>query len=326
MCTALTYKTKGTYFGRNLDYEFSYGEQIVVTPRNYVFNLRHSDPIPTHYAMIGVALVQDNYPLYFDGMNEKGLCIAGLNFVGNAYYKESLSESKTNITLSEFIPYILGKHTTIEEVKESLEKIELVNTFFKDSLPNSPLHWLITDKDNHSITVEFMKDGLHVYDNPVGVLTNNPPFPVQLFNLNNYQHLSEKQPSNTFAPDVNLSNYSRGMGGLGLPGDLSSMSRFVRASFTKSHALSKDDEASSVSQFFHLLNSVDQQRGCCEVSEGKYEITLYSSCMSCDTGIYYYTTYDRHQISAVNMNHVDLDGTSISCYPMLQEDTIHFEN
>ena len=326
MCTALTYKTKGTYFGRNFDYEFSYGEQIVITPKNYEFNLRHTEPMTTHYAMIGVALVQDNYPLYFDGMNEKGLCIAGLNFVGNAYYTKELSKEKTNITLFEFIPFILGKHSTIQEVKDSLEKIQLVDTYFKDSLPNSPIHWLITDKNNNSITVECTKDALHVYDNPIGVLTNNPPFPIQLFNLNNYQHLSNKQPTNTFSKDVELTNYSRGMGGLGLPGDLSSMSRFVRASFTKSHALSKEDEASSVSQFFHLLTSVEQQRGCCEVTEGKYEITLYTSCCSCETGIYYYKTYDRNQISAVDMNHEDLDSKELIIYPILKEDTIHFQN
>ena len=125
-----------------------------------------------------------------------------------------------------------------------------------------------------------MKDGLHVHDDPVGVLTNNPPFDMQMFHLNNYLSLSPRQPENHFAPDAPLSTYSRGMGALGLPGDLSSQSRFARVAFTRAHSVSGDSEEESVSQFFHILGSVDQQRGCCEVAEGKYEITIYTSCCS----------------------------------------------
>ena len=144
-------------------------------------------------------------------------------------------------------------------------------------LPLAQLHWLIADKTG-CITVEATHDGLHIYDNPTGVLTNNPPFPMQLFNLNNYMALSAKSPENTFAPDVPLATYSRGMGAMGLPGDLSSQSRFVRVAFVRAHSLCKPTEESSVSQFFHILHSVEQQRGCCELDGGKYEITLYTSC------------------------------------------------
>ena len=326
MCTALSYKTKGTYFGRNFDYEFSYGEEIVITPRNYSFNFKHTTSMDRHYAIIGIAYVQDDYPLYFDGMNEKGLCIAGLNFTGNAKYSKQLNSNKENIASFEFIPFVLGKYANISEVKESLKNIEIVDTYFSDNLPNSPLHWLICDKGNNCITVECTKDGLFVYDNPVGVLTNNPPFPIQVFNLNNYQYLSEKQPINTLNKDVKLDNYSRGMGALGLPGDLSSMSRFVRTTFTKAHSLSKDDEKASVAQFFHLLTSVEQQRGCCEVSENKYEITIYSSCMSTSKNIYYYKTYDNFQISAISLNKEDINSNKLIKYPLLQENNIHYQN
>ena len=86
MCTAATYKSKDFYFGRTLDYEYSYGDQIVITPRNYVFNFRHVDDMKNHYAIIGMAHVAEDYPLYYDAMNEKGVAMAGLNFVGNAVY------------------------------------------------------------------------------------------------------------------------------------------------------------------------------------------------------------------------------------------------
>lgn len=324
MCTAATYKTKDFYFGRTLDYEFSYGDEITVTPRNYAFDFRHASACTSHYAIIGMAHIVENYPLYYDAINEKGLGMAGLNFVGNAVYAKPVS-GKENIAQFEFIPYILGKCANINEAKSLLASINLTDTPFSEKLPTAQLHWIIAD-ENGCITVESMADGLHIYDNPVGVLTNNPPFETQMFMLNNYMSLSPKQPQNTFANGLALNSYSRGMGALGLPGDLSSASRFARVAFTKMNSISADSENESVSQFFHILGSVDQQRGCCEVSEGKYEITIYTSCCNTTKGIYYYTTYNNHQISAVDMRKENLDSTELMRYPLIEEQQINFQN
>ena len=324
MCTAATYQTKGFYMGRTLDYEFSYGDEITVTPRHYEFQFRHMGSVSSHYAMIGMAHVAGDYPLYYDAMNEKGLGMAGLNFVGNADFQE-VDDTRDNVAQFEFIPWILCQCATLEEAKKLLSRMNLVGTPFSPQLPTAQLHWLIADESG-SLTVECMTDGLHIYDNPVGVLTNNPPFDKQLFHLNDFMHLSPKQPENTFSQDLNLQTYSRGMGALGLPGDLSSASRFVRVAFTKSNSRSGDSENESVSQFFHILGSVDQQRGCCEVANGKYEITLYTSCCSADTGIYYYTTYENHQISGVNMYRENLDGDTLTRYPLINGEQIHMQN
>lgn len=324
MCTAATYKTKDFYFGRTLDYEFSYGDEITVTPRNYAFDFRHTSACTSHYAIIGMAHIVGNYPLYYDAINEKGLGMAGLNFVGNAVYAKPVS-GKENIAQFEFIPYILGKCANINEAKNLLASINLTDTPFSEKLPTAQLHWIIAD-ENGCITVESMAEGLHIYDNPVGVLTNNPPFETQMFMLNNYMSLSPKQPQNTFANGLALNSYSRGMGALGLPGDLSSASRFARVAFTKMNSISADSENESVSQFFHILGSVDQQRGCCEVSEGKYEITIYTSCCNTTKGIYYYTTYNNHQISAVDMRKENLDSTELMRYPLIEEQQINFQN
>ena len=324
MCTAATYQTKGFYMGRTLDYEFSYGDEITVTPRHYEFQFRHMGSVSSHYAMIGMAHVAGNYPLYYDAMNEKGLGMAGLNFVGNADFQE-VDDTRDNVAQFEFIPWILCQCATLEEAKKLLSRMNLVGTPFSPQLPTAQLHWLIAD-DSGSLTVECMTDGLHIYDNPIGVLTNNPPFDKQLFHLNDFMHLSPKQPENTFSSDLNLQTYSRGMGALGLPGDLSSASRFVRVAFTKMNSRSGNTENESVSQFFHILGSVDQQRGCCEVAEGKYEITLYTSCCSADTGIYYYTTYENHQISGVDMYRENLDSDTLIRYPMLSNEQIHMQN
>lgn len=324
MCTAATYKTAGFYFGRTLDYEFSYGDEITVTPRNYEFCFRHAGRLVSHYAIIGMAHVADNYPLYYDAVNEKGLCMAGLNFVGNAHYGEVVPGAE-NVASFEFIPWLLGQCATVKEARLLLDRINLVDTSFSDTLPAAQLHWMISDRDE-TVTVESTADGMHVYDNPVGVLTNNPPFCEQMFQLNNYMHLSAKDPENSFCPQLPLNRYSRGMGGLGLPGDLSSQSRFVRVAFTKMNSVSGRSEAESVSQFFHILGSVDQQRGCCDVGDGKYEITIYTSCCNADKGIYYYTAYDNHQITAVDMHRENLDGTALVCYPLIKESAFFMQN
>ena len=220
---------------------------------------------------------------------------------------------------------VLSNQCTLDEALQELKEMNLTGTPFSAQLPTAQLHWMIADKEE-CIVVESMKDGMHIYDDPVGVLTNNPPFPGQMFALNNYAGVSRKQPESTFAGVLELDPYSRGMGGMGIPGDLSSQSRFVKVAFTKLNAISGDGENESVSQFFHILGSVDQQRGCCEVTEGKYEITLYTSCCNATKGIYYYTTYENHQISAVNMNHENLDTALLIRYPVLTKQNVHFQN
>ena len=324
MCTAATYKTKDFYFGRTLDYEFSYGDEVTITPRNYPFHFIEEDDINNHYALIGMAYVTENYPLYYDAINEKGLGMAGLNFVGNAVYNDKI-EGKDNIAQFEFILWILSKCATVEEARKLIDNINILNKPFNKQLPLAQLHWIIADKDE-AITVEAVKEGIKVYDNPIGVLTNNPPFDKQMFQLNNYMHLSPKNLDNNFAPSINLDSYSRGMGAMGLPGDLSSQSRFVRVAFTKMNSFSGEGEKESVSQFFHILNSVDQQRGCCDLGDDKYEITIYTSCCNTDKGIYYYTTYDNHQITAVDMHKEKLDGTKLVRYPLIKEEQIRIQN
>ncbi|WP_296783690.1 choloylglycine hydrolase [uncultured Methanobrevibacter sp.] len=323
MCTASNYITDNHYFGRNFDYEISYNERVTVTPRNYELKFRKIDDIKTHYAIIGIAAGIDEYPLYYDACNEKGLAIAGLNFAGNAVYRE-FEEDMVNITPFELIPYLLGTCSSVSEAREALGKINLVNINFADELPLSPLHWMISD-EVEAIVVEPLADGLKVYDNPVGVLTNNPPFDKQLFYLNNYRGLSNKNPENTFG--VDLEEYSRGMGAIGLPGDLSSASRFAKVAFTRANSYSDNDEASSVGQFFHILGSVEQQNGCTFIDDPDlYEYTIYTSCYNTNKAILYYRTYHNSQITAVDLYRENLDSSELINYLLINEEQFNFIN
>ncbi len=320
MCTAVVYKTRDLYFGRTLDNDFSYGEKVTVTPRNFLLKFRHADTIESHFAIIGTAFVADGYPLYYDAANEKGLCMAGLNFVGNAVYNKPVA-GRDNIAQFELVPWILAQCETVEQAKTLFDKINITNEAFSRELPPAQLHWIVADKIQ-AITVESTADGLRIYDNPVGVLTNNPPFDMQLFALNNYMRLSAKPPLNTFSDKLDLNLYSRGMGAIGLPGDLSSQSRFVRAAFVKMNSVSGKSEEESVGQFFHILGSVEQQKGCCVLENGKYEITVYTSCCNADKGIYYYTTYTNRQITAVDMHRENLDSCELIRYPFITKEQI----
>lgn len=324
MCTAATYRTDDFYMGRTLDYEFSYGEEITVMPRNFPLSFRHGGGTDRHYAIIGMAHVADGYPMYYDAVNEKGLGMAGLNFAASAHYSEP-EDGKQNVAQFEFIPWVLSQFASLGQARSAIEKINLVGTTYDSRYPAAKMHWIIADKSG-AITVEPTEGGLKIYDNAPGVLTNEPPFDMQLFNLNNYMRLSPRQPENSFSDALNLGTYSRGMGGLGLPGDLSSMSRFVRAAFTKLNSLSGSGEAESVGQFFHILGSVEQVRGCCEVAQDKYEITIYTSCFNADKGVYYYTTYNNRRITAVDMHRENLDSDSLARYPMLDKEDVLRQN
>ena len=322
MCTAVSYNANHHYFGRNLDLERTYGEMITVTPRNYPFRFRCGKELSSHYAMIGMAAVAENYPLYFEASNEKGLSLAGLNFPGNAVYYP-FAEGKDNITPFELIPWLLGQCATVAEARSKLQTLNLWNERFNPQFPLSPLHWLLSDRE-YSLVIESTREGMHVYENPVGVLTNNPPFPYHRHNLANYMQLTPEPPANRQPTD--LPPYSLGMGSFGLPGDMSSGSRFVKVAFTKLHSLCDGTEESAVSQFFHILGSVCQQRGLTKLANGQYEYTLYSSCCNTDKGIYYYTTYENQTISAIDLHREDLNGDRLITYPMLKQTTIVRQN
>jgi choloylglycine hydrolase len=225
----------------------------------------------------------------------------------------------------ELLPWVLTQCATVREAGELLSRTHVTDTAVSPAYPPAQLHWMLADSSACAV-LEITADGMRLYPNPVGVLTNNPPFPQQLFRLRDYMGLSPAAPENRFAPGLELSPYSYGMGAMGLPGDLSSQSRFVRAAFTRLNSLSGQDESQSLSQFFHILGAVAQPRGCTRMDDNSYEITLYTSCCNTSKGIYYYTTYENRQITGVDLHREDLEGTALRQYPLIQTQQIHMQN
>ena len=323
MCTAITFKTKDHYFGRNLDLEYSFYESIIITPRKFPLKFRMVQEQKNHYAMIGAGIVRDNFPLYYDATNEAGLSIAALNFPGNAVYHPKV-QTMENVASYELIPWILGQCATVTDAEILLKNANITAEEFCKALPSSPLHWIIADRES-AVTVESREDGLHIITNPVGILTNNPPFEYHIHNLNNYLNLTREESQNHFAPSSPLMPHSRGLGAFGLPGDLSSPSRFIKAAFTKLNSVSGDSEEESVTQFFHILSSVEQQSGCVRVGKD-FEKTVYTSCCNTDTGVYYYVTYENRQITAIDMHREHLESDKLIHYPMIRKQQIHPDN
>lgn len=321
MCTAITYQTNDHYFGRNLDVEYAYGEKLIIAPRMFHFNFSTADN--SKYAMIGIGSVMEDYPLFFDATNECGLSMAGLYFPGNGAYPQKV-DNANNVAPYDFIPWILSQCATVKEARKKLQNINLANIAFREDIQPSPLHWILADK-HESIVMEPVNNELKIYDNPIGVLTNNPPFDFHLYNLANYINLTREEPRNRFSQNIQLTPFSRGMGAIGLPGDLSSPSRFIKAAFTKFNSVCDNTESSSIGQFFHILDSVAQQRGCVRIN-GEFEKTAYASCCNTDKCIYYYKTYENSQITAVHLFHEDLDTTELKIYELVTTQQIRFEN
>lgn len=324
MCTAVSFRNGSHYFGRNLDLEYSYDEKVVIAPRRYVFEFENSTRLTSHSAIIGMAYVQKDYPLYYDGVNEAGLGMAALSFMGFAHYGRA-QEGRDNIASYELIPWVLSQCKSTTDAEKLLSEVNITDTQFCTELKPTPLHWMISDRDK-SIVLEATEEGVKVYDNSIGVLTNSPPFDFQLMNLNNYMSVSDKPVQNRFSGKADMKAYSNGMGGIGLPGDFSSMSRFVKAAFVKLNSKCGMDEKENVSQFFHILSSVAHPRGSVDLGEGKYEITVYSSCCNTEKGIYYYTTYNNSSIAAVDMQRENLESSSLISYPLLKEQKIKYQN
>ena len=326
MCTAISLKSKKNfYFGRNLDLNYSFKYDVVVTPRNYEFKLRKMNSFKNKYALFGMAIVSNDTPLYFESMNEKGLSMAGLNFPWLAKYYDVVL-NKNNLAPFELIPYLLGNFVTIDEVKKELENINIINEVFSENFPNAPLHWIITDSNENSIVIETTNEGMKVYDNPYHVLTNSPSFDYHYFNMFNYQYLSEERAVNNLSPKLNLINISEGLGSFGLPGDVSSSSRFVRAVYNKFNAYIDDDENKNIVQFFNILNSVAMIKGSVVTNNNEYEVTQYSCCMDLNNMVYYYKSCDNMLIKAFKIKDEYINSNKLTIHTLELDPEFDFVN
>lgn len=297
MCTALNEKTPYHLFGRTLDLECSYGEEVVITPRRFRFEFKHESVTDIRYAIIGTAHIAGNTPLYYDAANEKGLCAAALRFPELTVYRTPLPD-RINLASFEIIPWILGNFSSAAEARAALERVNITNDDFSIDLPSTPLHWMIADKEN-TFVVESVADGVKIYDNPTGVLTNAPEFSEQT-------SLLKKSESDK------------------LLGDGSSTSRFIRANYAKSHTMPESDKTLAISRFFHIMSTVSLPHGYSRGIGDKPMKTLYTSCIDTEDMTYYFTTYSCRQIRGVRLTEQIAGHTHLTSFPTNHSEKICF--
>ncbi len=286
MCTAIS---KDGFWGRTLDLDGSRGEEVVIMPRRFPIRFRCEADMAQHPAIIGCALVNEGVPLWFDAVNEYGLAAAGLNFPEYAEYLEPKVD-KINLASFELIPFVLSKCRNIREATELLKHCNITPDSVAPSLPATPLHWLIADSED-CIAVEPTAGGLMVYNNPFGVLTNSPPFPVHRDAV-----MLNPRLTPSFAAE--------------LPGDWSSESRFLRALFAKKYTA-----GNGVSDFFHIMDSVSVPLGC-----GKQDWrTVYTCCTDLERGDYYFTTYENREIKKISLGFANVNSDSLAVFSMREE-------
>ena len=294
MCTALKYKN---IMGRNFDYETSYGEEFVVVPPYQYDNI---------YAVMGICTMYTDangvYPLFYDGINEYGLCMAGLAFEGNAHYADPNNfeewQGKKGVKVYDFIFKTLGRYNSVKEVESYLENIILTDKRISEKYPNSDMHWLVCDKDD-CIIIEQTKDGLNWYNAETNALTNNPPYPFQ---LRNYNDEKDYIGCGTY-PDKIWS--TRGMETDNLKGGYTSEERFIRVSYLKEKLEKSNYNANDIAQTFHLLGSVEQIYGATPVNNS-FEYTIYSIAYDMDNVCAYIKTYDNLEVHRIALNEVKL--------------------
>lgn len=314
MCTSIAMRSEQLLFGRNMDIDYSFNERVIITPRSLPLLFKSAEALDKHYAFIGMGTISESFPLYAEGMNENGLCVAALKFSDFANYDDKKTDGKINLAPYEIIPYILGKCRNLSEAKTILSETALVNIPFSKDLPLAPLHFHIADNGG-SLTLESTKEGVKIYDNPTDILTNNPPFPFHLHNISQYKHLT-----NAF-PNTNPKPFGLGFGAIGLPGDYSPSSRFIKADFLLSHTKRRD-----IPSLFHILEAVSIPEGAVLTPEDKPHITTYTCCMDAKEKAYYYKTYSNNRLIAVKLTPELATKENLLEYPLKYENDILFLN
>lgn len=314
MCTGVRFSDdKGNmYFGRNLDWSTGYGQKVVVTPRNYSYNSAFLGEMKSKTgAIIGMAIVVENTPLYFDCANEAGLAIAGLNFPGYAQYEKAAVDGKTNVAAYEFPLYVAMNFTTVDEVEKALKDVAIVAKPINEQFPVSELHFIIGDS-KRSIVVEYTARGMEIFKNDVDVLTNQPGYGWHQENLRNYMNLFPQMPAKINWGREVMTPFGSGSLMRGIPGDYYAPSRFVRVAYLNTHYPVKSSEEDNVSRLFHTLTGVAMIDGAAIMIDGKSEITVYTGGYSAASKTYYYNTYENPAIVAVPMSDFDLDGKELA--------------
>lgn len=321
-CSAFTYETKDNkhLYARNFDYNrLATGTKILYVPKNHQYYLsgtKYENNLECEkksiYSVLGIGNnMLEPTPAFYDGINEMGLAGSQLYYRGYAKYNDVVEEGKEGIQAPFLVYHLLASCKDIKEVSVKL-KNEL--TIISKPLLNSvaTLHFIFTDTSGKSVVVESNEKGLNIYEDALGIMTNSPSYDYQLTNLMNYSNLRIRDYDSVKFNNLTLPQVFSGNGLIGLPGDFSSISRFVRLAFLKEYATKAENEPLGVNYLARIMNNVAFPLGLVEVTNEKdhtafdkdilpYDYTIYTIIFALESKKLYYYTYSNLAISTISL-------------------------
>lgn len=330
-CTGIRLETTGgdVVYGRTLEFGKNIDSEIIVVPRGYAYVGVTPDGQPglswkTQYAFMGPNASQ--LPVTVDGINEKGLAVGLFYFPGYAgYQKTTPADDSKTIGPWQLGTWILGNFRTVAEVKAHINDIKVANVNLAAWGIVPPVHYIVHDRTGNSLVIEYVNGELHTYDNPIGVFTNSPTFDWQMTNLRNYLNLFAINIPERKMKNITLKTFGQGSGLVGLPGDFTAPSRFVRAFVLTQSAVHDQTTTQTVAQAFHILNQFDIPVGVIrDRSNGEvaYDYTQWTTVADLTNLRYYVTTAQDRDIRYVDLMKQNLDAKDIVYYPINQTQTM----
>jgi choloylglycine hydrolase len=330
-CTGITIRPKdgSIIYARTLEFAVDIKSNVIVVPRgkDYVGTVPGDKPglrWKTRYGIVGANAF--DLPVTVDGLNEKGLQVGLFYFPGFAKYQEiKPREASKALAPWELGVFLLGTCSDVKEAVAAAKDVRVGEAVQKDMGFVPGVHYTLTDSTGESVVLEYVGGELRIHQNPLGVMTNSPTFDWHMTNLSNYVTMSDKNVEKIDLGGKEIKGLGQGSGMLGLPGDFTPPSRFVRAvAFSKS-ALPVASAKEGVLQAFHILNQFDIPKGSARgIDQGKEvsDYTLWTSAADLKNLRYYFRTFDNSRIRMVDMKAVDLDATEIRTVMMKGEEQI----
>lgn len=303
MCTATTLQSlQGeNFFGRTMDFSHPIEPGIYIIPKNYEwYSLATGKKYIDKYSFICNGQETDGMLGFFDGVNENGFAAAVLYFAGYAYY-DLPTKDKEEIASLDFLHYILGRCSSVEDLRALLKNINIVGILDPVTHTAAPLHWIATDRIGKCVVIEQTNKGLEVIDNPIGVMANSPDFNWHMTNLRNYMNVSVDQQNEVSWGNVSLTPFGQGAGTAGLPGGFTSPERFVRTAFLKTHVPVPKDRREGIMTCFHIMNNLFIPKGIVVTDRGADDYTKYVAFMNTNTCEYYFKTHENDQIRRASL-------------------------
>ena len=299
MCTTIGFAYKeGQVFGRTLEVGVELDNKVLFVPKETKDFIKTADgTFSSKYAVLGTGYF--DIPSFGDGINEKGLMGSNNLFPGYASFAKEKEEGKVNLTTSNAFDYLLSRCENVEEVKKEAANLRIVERGATKEDTAASNHFFFMDESGAKIVLEPKEGRLIPYDNPFGILTNAPDFSWHTTNLKNYIHLQPENIEERSFNGTSVSKFGEGTGMLGLPGDFTPPSRFIRSAYFVSETPKDLKRNDAILEAFRILSQADIPTGAViDPKNGYKDETLYTGVMDTKKKAYFVKCHNNIDLQA----------------------------